>query len=177
MHHQLTVVLVVQPGSSRGGDRCLGAAKWRRPSSPPVCTHWCRSLMGLALQQIVTCTSDGAEAHSIGGRIWFAHIEPELHLFQMQRRSWDMEEEEEEFQKEEQRFQASKSLKKKLTKLCLCQRTWHNERRFDELGPVALLCPVSLQGFFACLLWFLLHHAMLQSASLCALDLVLCNVH
>jgi hypothetical protein len=62
------------------------------------------------------------------------------------------EEQEQEFQKEEQGFQASKSLKKKLTTLCHCQRTWHNERRFDELGPVALLCPVSLQGFFACLL-------------------------
>jgi hypothetical protein len=59
------------------------------------------------------------------------------------------EEEEEEFQKEQQGFQASKSLKKKL---CHCHRTWHNERRFDELGPVALLCPVSLQGFVAYLL-------------------------
>jgi hypothetical protein len=58
-----------------------------------------------------------------------------------------MEEEEEEFKKE-QGFQVSKSLKKKL---CHCQRTWHNERRFDELGPIVLLCLVSLQGFVVCL--------------------------
>ncbi len=65
--------------------------------------------------------------------------------------------------KEQQGFQASKSLKKKLTKLCHCQRTWHNERRFDELGPVALLCPVSLQGFV--LVWFCLQFFCLKFLS------------